>query len=129
MFKFFHQRNLPDGGRGSALLRIKVDFLERYQLARLTIPPFENLLRFFLLANPDFTQEEYVFVIQLHKCPRRATSPISLTKTSVNARNKNNLLQLLERAWMSFVHAGRDQEFRTSGWPAIFVGNWGYDKS
>jgi hypothetical protein len=43
MLQFLHQRDLTDCGRGCAFFRIEVDFLQRYQLSRLSVSAFENL--------------------------------------------------------------------------------------
>jgi hypothetical protein len=43
MLEFFHQRDLADGGGGSAFFGVEVDFLQGDELAGLAVAAFEDL--------------------------------------------------------------------------------------
>jgi len=43
VFQFFHERDLSDGRRRCALLGIKVDLLQSYELTSLSISTFKDL--------------------------------------------------------------------------------------
>ena len=45
VLQLLHQRDFPYGCRRCALLRVKVDFFQRHELARLAVPSFEDLGR------------------------------------------------------------------------------------
>ena len=84
VLELLHKRDLADGRRRGALLRIEVDLLQRYQLARLAVTAFEHLHSVRLYPQQEHQQ------------------------THSGIGTLAQLLQLLERAGVSPIVHGRD---------------------
>jgi hypothetical protein len=100
VLELLHKGDLTDGGRGGALLRVEVDFLERDEFARLTVAALEDLNR-----------RETVSVRLLENVMGRRARGSSLASgfggcfghTDRGIGALTELLQLLERAGVSFA--------------------------